>query len=173
MSSDAFAHILLMAVGGISAPVPSSSRPVASSSILATNVACVILTPCSKIMFVRGKRSGKLMVPGGRREHKETNWKATRREFKEEAGMEFPAEHEVDFSTSFLRTHRNGDTTKIYVGRSSKTISWFRFNRDGVLQDRPETDAIEWLTYDEAIRSSRVEEYVKNSLREARDLRLI
>jgi 8-oxo-dGTP pyrophosphatase MutT (NUDIX family) len=134
------------------------------------NVSCFVVVGLYVMLLVRP--DGKLMTPGGKRDHKERKWTALMREWMEEVGMNLPRSGDVDFGKSFCRSHSNGTQTKIYVGYSSRPMEWFVFNKDGVL--RPgETVGIRWMTVDDALRSDRVVGYVRDSLRDARRSRYL
>jgi 8-oxo-dGTP pyrophosphatase MutT (NUDIX family) len=126
-----------------------------------TNASCIVLSDAYVLFVVR--LDGKLALPGGTVERGETDWKAMAREWSEETGMKLPKSKEVEFTKKIIRRHRDGTTTKIYVGVSKMHHRWFAFNRDGRLK-RGETRNIEWMRVDEAIHSARVVDYVRASL---------
>jgi 8-oxo-dGTP pyrophosphatase MutT (NUDIX family) len=70
-----------------------------------------------RVLMVRDKKNLQWMFPGGKIDRNETPWQAAKREFREETGFDLPhLEGDSNGLYEYIRSHRNGTQTKIYLG---------------------------------------------------------
>lgn len=108
--------------------------------------------------------SGKLSLPGGRRERGEGDFEAMRREWEEETGIGRLRKDQVDLSKKYVHVHKNGTTTAIFYGQTKRHYTWYIFNRDRLLKPG-ETRGLVWMKVSDAIRDPRLKSYCEKSLK--------
>lgn len=111
-----------------------------------------------KILVARSKGKEVFYIPGGKREHQETDGQALIREIQEELSVDLKEDTLKYYGTFSAQAHGHGEgiTVKMtcYIGQYM-----------GTLMPAAEIEEMVWLTYDEMGKTSYVDKVIFKDLR--------
>lgn len=111
-----------------------------------------------KILVARSKGKETFYIPGGKREHQETDAEALIREIQEELSVRLNRDSLKYYGTFSAQAH--GHAEGIIV-----QMTCYQGEYNGTLKAAAEIEEMAWLTYDEMDRTSHVDKIIFKDLR--------